>query len=41
MKYLLIMNSPRNGYEQYMKWPKKILEANTKFMETFKMNDPQ
>jgi len=29
------MNSPRNGYEQYMKWPKKILEANGRFMQTF------
>jgi hypothetical protein len=35
MKYMLIMNSPRNGYEQYMKWPQKILEANTAFMQAF------
>jgi hypothetical protein len=35
MKYMLIMNSPRDGYEQYMKWPKKILEANTAFMGAF------
>src|SRR5215216_6222514 len=35
MKYMLIMNSPRDGYEQYMKWPKKILEANTAFMQAF------
>ena len=35
MKYMLIMNTPRDGYEQYMKWPKKILEANTAFMQTF------
>ena len=35
MKYMLIMNTPRDGYEQYMKWPKKILEANTAFMESF------
>lgn len=32
MKYMLIMNSPRDGYTQYMKWPKKILEANGAFM---------
>jgi hypothetical protein len=38
MKYMLIMNTPRNGYEQYMKWPKKILEANTAFMHTFSKN---
>ncbi len=35
MKYMLIMNSPRDGYAQYMKWPKKILEANIAFMQTF------
>ena len=35
MKFMLIMNSPRDGYDQYMKWPKKILEANTAFMQTF------
>jgi hypothetical protein len=38
MKYMLIMNTPRNGYEQYMKWPKKILEANMAFMNTFSKN---
>jgi hypothetical protein len=35
MKYMLIMNTPRDGYIQYMKWPKKILEANAAFMEAF------
>lgn len=35
MKYMLIMNTPRDGYTQYMSWPKKILEANFAFMETF------
>lgn len=35
MKYMLIMNSPRDGFTQYMKWPKKILEANMAFMHTF------
>lgn len=35
MKYMLIMNSPRDGYTQYMNWPAKILEANTAFMQTF------
>ena len=34
MKYMLIMNSPRDGYDQYMSWPKEILEANGTFMET-------
>ncbi len=35
MKYMLIMNSPRDGYTQYMSWPKKILEANMAFMHAF------
>jgi len=35
MKYMLIMNTPRDGYAQYMKWPKKILEANAAFMQAF------
>jgi hypothetical protein len=35
MKYMLILNSPRDGYDQYMKWPKKILEANVAFMHAF------
>jgi hypothetical protein len=35
MKYMLIMNTPRDGYTQYMNWPKKILEANGAFMESF------
>jgi hypothetical protein len=35
MKFMLIMNTPRDGYAQFMKWPKKILEANATFMQTF------
>ena len=35
MRYMLIMNNPRDGYTQYMNWPKKILEANIAFMNTF------
>lgn len=35
MKYMLIMNSPRDGYAQYMSWPKELLEANAAFMESF------
>ena len=35
MKYMLIMNTPRDGYKQYMSWPKKVLEANTAFMQSF------
>ena len=35
MKYMLIMNTPRDGYTQYMNWPKKILEANPKAVKGF------
>jgi hypothetical protein len=35
MRFMLIMNTPRDGYQQYMKWPKKILEANIAFMRQF------
>lgn len=28
-----MMNSPRNGYAQFMNWPKEILEAHFEFME--------
>ena len=35
MKYMLIMNTPRDGYTQYMHWPRKILEANAAFMQQF------
>jgi len=37
MKYVLIMNTPRDGYSQYLAWPKKILEANQAFMQEFSM----
>lgn len=35
MKFMLMMNSPRGGYEEYMSWPKKDLEANIAFMIRF------
>lgn len=35
MKYMLMMNTPRDGYTQYMNWPRKILEANIAFMHAF------
>jgi hypothetical protein len=35
MKYMLIMNSPHDGYSQYLNWPKEVLEANTAFMIAF------
>lgn len=35
MKYMLIMNTPRDGYTQYMSWPRQTLEANGAFMQAF------
>ena len=35
MKFMLMMNCPRDGYEQYMKWPRPLLEANIAFMHEF------
>jgi hypothetical protein len=35
MKYMLIMNTPRDGYARYMSWPKEILTANMAFMVEF------
>jgi hypothetical protein len=35
MKFMLIMNTPRDGYEQYLSWPQKDLEANAAFMQSF------
>jgi hypothetical protein len=35
MKFMLIINTPRDGYTQYMSWPKEVLEANIAFMRGF------
>jgi hypothetical protein len=35
MKFMLMTNTPRDGYAQFMKWPRKILEANAAFMQAF------
>jgi hypothetical protein len=35
MKYMMMMNTPRDGYTQYMSWPKEVLEANFAFMHAF------
>lgn len=35
MKFMLIMNSPRDGYTEFLKWPKKVLDANAAFMMNF------
>ena len=35
MKYMLMMNTPRDGYAKYMSWPKQLIAANTDFMRAF------
>jgi hypothetical protein len=35
MKYILMMNSPRNGYELFGAWPKKDIQAHIAFMKDF------
>ena len=32
MKYMLMMNCPRDGYDQFTSWPKKDIEAHIAFM---------
>ena len=35
MKYILMMNCPNNGYEQFGAWPKKDIQAHLAFMRSF------
>lgn len=35
MKFILMMNATKAGFESYAKWPKQDLEANIAFMRTF------
>jgi hypothetical protein len=35
MKFMLMMNCPRDGYDQYLAWPKDVLAANVAFMRAF------
>jgi hypothetical protein len=35
MKYMLMMNCPREGYDQFTSWPKKDIEAHIAFMIAF------
>ena len=35
MKYILMMNCPRNGYEQLGAWPKEAFQAHIAFMHSF------
>jgi hypothetical protein len=32
MKFMLLMNCGRDGYDEYLGWPKELREANTRFM---------
>jgi len=34
MKYILMMNCPKNGYELFGAWPKKDIQAHIEFMLT-------
>jgi hypothetical protein len=35
MKFMLMLNTERDGYTRYMSWPKEVLEANVAFMIAF------
>jgi hypothetical protein len=35
MKYILMMNCPKNGYDSFGSWPKKDIQAHIKFMVEF------
>jgi hypothetical protein len=35
MKFMLLLNTERDGYTRYMSWPKEVLEANFAFMVGF------
>lgn len=35
MKYILMMNCPKTGYESFGAWPKKDIQAHLNFMHTF------
>ena len=35
MKYMLIMNAPKSGWDTFMKWPREVLQAHIEFMQQF------
>ena len=35
MKYIMMMNCPKNGYESFGAWPKKDIQAHIRFMHSF------
>lgn len=35
MRFMLMMSTPRDGYDEFMRWPKDVLQANIAFMVEF------
>jgi len=35
MKYMLMMNGTARDYEEFVHWPKRVLEANVAFVRSF------
>lgn len=35
MKYILMMNAPKTGWESIMKWPPEVFRAHIEFMKEF------
>jgi hypothetical protein len=35
MKYILMMNAPKNGWDTLLSWPKDVLKAHIEFMHEF------
>ena len=35
MKFMLMMNCPRDGYDQFGRWPKDLLQQHMEFMHAF------
>ena len=34
MKYILMMNAPKSGWESFMSWPKEALQRHIQFMKS-------
>ena len=35
MKYILMMNAPKQGWDSFTQWPKEVLRAHIDFMHNF------
>jgi hypothetical protein len=35
MKFMLLMNAPRDAFDEYMSWPQQAIDAHTAFMRGF------